>query len=91
MPAIRCPLFAVALSFHPAGFQLCVAFKDKLTLYNVLLDKLKPYRETVLKNCREVRYSNGGQYFAAAASINVYLYDSKRFEQLTIFQVLLST
>ena len=59
----------VAVAVHFMGFQAVIAFKDKIVLYNVLMDKLRPYRDTVLKNTREVKYSNGGHYFAAGTYV----------------------
>jgi WD40 repeat protein len=42
---------------------------------NVLSNKLVGYHDQQLKNCREIRFSNGGHMFAAAhgpGSINIY-------------------
>lgn len=75
-----------ALAMHPSGFQLIVAFKEKLKLYNILMDKLKFFKETTAKNCRDVQFSHGGQYFAATSAINVLIFDTKTFSQLISLQ-----
>ena len=72
----------LAVAFHTAGFQLLVSFKDRVRMYNVLMDKLKPCRETVVKQCKVLKFSHGSQYFAAASAINVYIYETKSFVQL---------
>ena len=75
-----------AVALGPCGLQTLVAFKDKIRVYFVLIDKLKLHRDILVKNCRDVKYSNGSKFFAVAASVNVYLYDSTRFTQLMNFQ-----
>lgn len=77
---------ATAIALHHTGGQALIAFKDKLRVYHVLVDKLKMFRDVLVKNCRDVKYSHGGKYFAAAASVNVFLYDATRFTQLMNFQ-----
>ena len=67
----------LAVAAHSSGFQVLVSFKDRVRLYNVLLDKLKPYRETVLKNAKCLKFSHGSQYWAAASAINVSVYDTR--------------
>jgi WD40 repeat protein len=67
-------------ALHPSGMQVVIGFKERLRLYNVLMDGLRPFREMGLKHCKEVRYSNGGQYFAVAVGINVMIFPSYTFE-----------
>lgn len=76
----------ISVAFHPSGFQILVSFKDRIRSYNVLIDKIKPYRETVLKNCKCLKYSNGAQYWAAASAVNVAVYETSTFNQLMVFQ-----
>ena len=75
-----------AVALHHTGNTVLVAFKDKIRAYHVLVDKLKLYRDVLVKNCKDVKYSNGGKFFAAAASVNIFLYDSSRYTQLMNFQ-----
>lgn len=76
----------IDLGVHPNGFQVVVSFKEKIKLFNILLDKLKLYRETPAKSCKEVTFSEAGKYFAAASTINVLVFDTKTFTQLMLFQ-----
>ena len=55
-------------------------------MYNILLDKLKLFKETIIKGCKELKFSNGGHLFAAASTINVMVFDTKTFQQLVSFQ-----
>jgi len=76
----------MALSIHPSGFQVVISFKDRIKLFNILPDKLKPYLETILKASKEIHYSKGGQFIAAASGINIIIYDSRSLEQLITLQ-----
>jgi hypothetical protein len=40
------------------------------------------HRELPIKQCREVRFSNGGQYFAAVNGNVITIYDFYTFERL---------
>jgi hypothetical protein len=77
-------LFSVAI--HPTGFSVLVGFKDRVAKFNVLMDKLKPHRETTLKKCSELRFSHGGQYWAGAAGVPLYVHDTATCTQLMVFQ-----
>ena len=74
------------IGIHPNGFQIVVSFKEKIKLFNILLDKLKLYKETPAKSCKEVVFCESGKFFAAASTINVLLFDTKTFTQLMLFQ-----
>eukprot|EP00913_Durusdinium_trenchii_P012567 g11802.t1 len=50
---------AYSIAFHPSGFHLIIGQSDKLRLMNLLMEDGSAVR------CRECRFSNGGQYFAA--------------------------
>ena len=72
-----CTTFAeemLCVSLHPTGLHAAVGFADKLRVYHVLVDELKPASEIAIKNCRECLFSNGGNMLAAANgnSINVF-------------------
>ena len=58
------PVLSVGL--HPMGYYLAVGFIDKLGLYHLSHKELKLYKEINLKNCVQVKFSNGGQYIAVA-------------------------
>jgi cilia- and flagella-associated protein 57 len=76
----------IGVAIHPSGFQVVVSFKEKVRLYNVFMDKLKMFQEAASKSLKELRFSNSGQYWAAASSINVIVFDTATFSQLLCFQ-----
>ena len=76
----------ISVAFHSSGFQVLVSFKDRIKLYNVLMDKLKQSKEAILKNCKCLKFSNGSQYWAAASAINIVVYETRSFQQLVTFQ-----
>lgn len=76
----------LAVSVHPNGFSVLISFKDRVRLYNILTDKLNLHHEAILKNCRELKFSNGGHVWAAASSINVLVYDTRTFKVITSLQ-----
>eukprot|EP00930_Biecheleria_cincta_P085307 TRINITY_DN746_c0_g1_i2.p1 TRINITY_DN746_c0_g1~~TRINITY_DN746_c0_g1_i2.p1 ORF type:complete len:1283 (-),score=294.40 TRINITY_DN746_c0_g1_i2:68-3874(-) len=65
---------AFSVAFHPSGFHLIVGFSDKLSLMNLLMEDLRTYKEIPIKACRECRFSNGGQFFAAVNSNTIQVY-----------------
>jgi WD40 repeat protein len=76
----------IGLAIHPSGFQVIVSFKEKVKLFNIYLDKLKLFQESVSKSLKELKFSNSGQYWAAASTINVMIYDTTTFTQILCFQ-----
>jgi len=75
--------FSVAL--HPYGFQCVVGFKERVRIYNILLDDIRALRELPLKHCGAIRYSDGGHVFACASGITVTVYSSVTFSCLGTF------
>eukprot|EP00746_Dinoflagellata_sp_MGD_P071928 gnl/MRDRNA2_/MRDRNA2_29238_c0_seq1.p1 gnl/MRDRNA2_/MRDRNA2_29238_c0~~gnl/MRDRNA2_/MRDRNA2_29238_c0_seq1.p1 ORF type:complete len:1218 (-),score=322.40 gnl/MRDRNA2_/MRDRNA2_29238_c0_seq1:252-3905(-) len=65
---------AYSVAFHPSGFHLIVGFSDKLRLMNLLMEDMRSFKEIPIKACRECRFSNGGQYFAAVNSNTIQVY-----------------
>lgn len=45
---------------------MVVGFQDKLKMCNVFASSIRAYREITIKACKEVQFSHGGQWFAAA-------------------------
>eukprot|EP00879_Flechtneria_rotunda_P021142 GHRR01022273.1.p1 GENE.GHRR01022273.1~~GHRR01022273.1.p1 ORF type:complete len:520 (+),score=198.23 GHRR01022273.1:2394-3953(+) len=73
---------AYSIAIHPTGLQMLVGFADKLRLLSVLMDDLKTVKEIAIKACRDVAFSNGGQYFAAVNGITLSLYNTYTCECL---------
>ena len=64
-----------AVAFHPSGFHILAAVSDKIMMMNVLSNSIQEYHSIALKNCREIRFSNGGHMFAAGVGSYTYIYD----------------
>eukprot|EP00002_Diphylleia_rotans_P028089 TRINITY_DN5662_c0_g1_i1.p1 TRINITY_DN5662_c0_g1~~TRINITY_DN5662_c0_g1_i1.p1 ORF type:complete len:989 (+),score=210.63 TRINITY_DN5662_c0_g1_i1:224-3190(+) len=74
------------VSFHPSGFHLLVGFSDRLRLYAIVADDLKIEFEFAVKSCKEVRFSNGGQYFAAISNTNILIFSTYSYENIATFK-----
>lgn len=57
---------ALAVALHPSGFHIIIGLEDKIQMMNVLSKTLNSIRQISIKQCREVRFSNGGHLFAIA-------------------------
>lgn len=57
-----------------------VSFSDKIRIMNLFESDIISFKEIVTKNCREVRFSNGGHLFAFNNNqiINVYSFYTGR-------------
>jgi WD40 repeat protein len=54
---------AFCVSFHPSGYHIIVGLSDRLRLMNICVhnNQIKHFREIVpFKNCKEIKFSNGG-------------------------------
>ena len=72
--------FSVAM--HPSGLLLAVGFADKLRLMNLLLDDIRTCHEFPIKQCREVKFSNGGSMFAAVNGNIITVFDLNTCDKL---------
>jgi hypothetical protein len=70
----------VCVTIHPSGFHLLVGFKERIRMYNILKGELKEYRSLPIKNCRQLRFSSGGNIFACAYGINLEIYNTNSFK-----------
>jgi len=66
---------ATAVAMHPSGFHIVAAVGDKLLLMNVLSNSISEYHNISQKNCREIRFSNGGHMFAAGLGSYTFIYN----------------
>ena len=65
---------ATAVAFHPSGFHILAAIGDKVMFMNVLSNSISEYHNVILKNCREIRFSNGGHMFAAGVGMYTHVF-----------------
>ncbi|GBG61790.1 hypothetical protein CBR_g23749 [Chara braunii] len=73
---------AHSVAMHPSGFHLVVGFSDKLRLINILMEDLRVYKEFGIKACKECVFSHGGQYFAAAHSNTIQIFNTYTCENV---------
>eukprot|EP01083_Nonionella_stella_P142379 440406_1 len=72
----------LCVAMHPSGLHIVVGFADKLRLMNILMDDIRGYKEFSIKGCTEVKFSNGGQYFAAINASAVQIYEMYTFDNI---------
>lgn len=70
----------LCLALHPTGLRMLVGFKGNLRLFNVLAEDLHFCTEFPIKPCHEVRFSNGGQLFAAVVAHRILIFNSYDFQ-----------
>lgn len=76
-----------AVAFHPSGFHIAVAFQNKVSMINILLNRLQPYRDFSESGVISLAYSHGGQYLAVSKpeTISLYsVYTGNFLSQLTL-------
>ncbi|KAI9141043.1 WD repeat domain 65-like protein [Paraphysoderma sedebokerense] len=71
-------IYSIAL--HPSSLYVLVGFSDKLRLMNILIDDIRSFKEFAIRGCRECRFSNGGQHFAAVHGTVIQVYNTWTFE-----------
>eukprot|EP00736_Rhodelphis_marinus_P001057 Rmarinus@m.11291 len=76
------PEEAYSVAFHPSGLHVLVGFSDKLRLMNLLMDDIRSFKEFAIKACRECRFSNGGQYFAAVNGNTIQVFNTYTCENI---------
>mmetsp|Transcript_5890 Transcript_5890/g.6121 ORF Transcript_5890/g.6121 Transcript_5890/m.6121 type:complete len:1300 (+) Transcript_5890:152-4051(+) len=65
-----------ALSVHPSGLYVVIAFTDKIRIASILLDDIAVTKELNIRGCTEVKFSRGGQYIAAVNGANVQIFNT---------------
>lgn len=73
----------LSLAMHPTGLHLVVGFANKLRLINILLDDMRLCHEVPIKQCKEVKFSNGGSMFAAVNGNVITIFDFNTYDKLT--------
>ncbi|CAF1649874.1 unnamed protein product, partial [Didymodactylos carnosus] len=74
---------AYTVSLHPSGLFVLVGFSDKLKLFTILIDDLRPFKEFPIRGCRDALFSNGGHVFAAVHGNVIQIYSTVTFENIT--------
>lgn len=71
-----------SLAMHPSGLHLVVGFADKLRLMNLLMDDVRTCHEIPIKQCREVKFSNGGSMLAAVNGNVITIFDFNTYNKV---------
>jgi len=74
------PLTAVAI--HPSGYQLAIAFIDKILIHHIMNDDLKKTSQIELCSVNIIKYSTGGQYLFVVERCNVVVYNAYTFQKV---------
>lgn len=72
-----------SLAMHPSGLHLVVGFADKLRVMNLLMDDVRTSHEIPIKQCREVKFSNGGSMLAAVNGNVITVFDFNTYDKLS--------
>lgn len=76
----------LAIDVHPSGFYMLLSFNSHLRYCNIMAGHIKTYHEDfALKGCKQIRFSNGGHFFAANDSTDVLVYQFYTATQLYRF------
>jgi WD40 repeat protein len=79
------PLSAVAI--HPSGYQLAIAFIDKVIVHHILNDDLQKTSEIEIRSVNIIRYSPGGQYLFVIEKSNINIYNAYTFQKIYTVKV----
>lgn len=74
-----------ALSIHPLGFQVAVILQDRLRVFHIAKEMLKPFFELPLKSPTDVCYSHSGDLLAVTSGSSVILLDCWRSTLIHMF------
>ena len=73
------PEECLSVAFHPSGLHLVIALQDRIIMCNILSNSISLFKSISIKQCNEIRFSNGGHFFACVANTpntsNVHVFD----------------
>ena len=65
-----------AITIHPSGLYVAIAFTDRIRLASILLDDIAVTKEFNVRGSQEIKFSRGGMYLAAANGANVQIFNT---------------
>ena len=77
-----------SVSIHPNGLYAAATFSLCVKLMSIYADEMKTFWETPTVGCKQVKFSNGGQFYAVLTSVNVLIYNFWRMERVCVLDVL---
>lgn len=73
------------MDIHPSGFYMLLGFNSHLRFVNIMSGHLKEYhRDTDIKSPLDVKFSNGGHFFAVTDASDVVVF--KFFNAMPIYR-----
>ena len=57
---------AYAITLHPSGLHIVIAYHDKVRIYHILVEEIKLCKEVSVKACKQCSFSPGGRLLALA-------------------------
>ena len=68
-----------SVSLHPDGLSILIGFGDKLKLFGIFYDDIRFIKDFSIRGCRCVKFSNGGNLFAAVNGSKIQIYSTLTF------------
>jgi hypothetical protein len=78
-----------SVAIHPSGYQMAVGFQDKLTMFHVLIDSIKPYRSVQCHAPVHLLEFNP-RFLAAVVGNTINLYEVYQKKNVMSFILVLS-
>lgn len=75
-----------SVSIQNSGFELAVSFQTKILFFRITIDELVLRGEVAHKNFHKVKYSNGGQWLAAASARAVLVFSARSLKTVAKFK-----
>lgn len=76
----------LSVAFHPSGYYLAAGFVDKIRVFHILYNEMRPFREISIKQVSALKFSHGGHLLACASGKVVYIYSAYSLEQVEILK-----
>lgn len=61
----------ITLAFHPSGYYMAVGCVDKLRIFHLMNNELRPFKEVSIRKTHHVKFSHGGHLLAVAHESNL--------------------
>ncbi|EGR31777.1 WD repeat protein [Ichthyophthirius multifiliis] len=73
---------AYSVSFHPSGLYIIVSFIETIKLLNIYQQQLISFKELHVRNCKDVKFSNGGGLFVVNNFSTIQVYQFQTGEKI---------
>ena len=81
---------AYSVAIHPSGLFILVGFSEKLRLMNLLIDDIRPFKEFVIRGCKEVTSLSLSLLPSSSSLILTLLFSSVRSAMVVTSLLLLT-